>query len=671
MCGIFGQGTNTPRKINQGNIKILGMANETRGKDSCGITFDGQIYHGIDDTKLFKDFIKGKQFNAKNYPIMFGHTRNSSVGSVSDHNCHPFGFGKNKTDTGYKFIGVHNGTLFNHEELAEKYKLDITATYTNTDGKESIRRKIDSEIILGIIHKTKNVRVLSEYLGKAALVWTDTDMPDTIYLWSGKSKMYPNSLEDSAQEERPLFVYVESKNSFYFSSLEDSLHIIGGNSDNTAQIEYNTLYTVKNGDFKNAKKFKISRKNCYNTEAFYGGKNSACGTTKNGVGCTVTTKAEKRREIASRKWNAKHGNSSIIPLNPGLSLPFTLDNIHNDVNKFDINSYGNKTYSRKFRYWRNGHVIEGVYIYIHGFGFYLLGQTYKEALEHYHFLVGKEFFFDIGSFNTSGKDFGKGKVLYQNPDVEPMLFYFYKGIMLKDKLDYAVLINAKSDNAKTFESIAKLSYLSCHPVVDLSYSRTDNENQGIYKEGVLYTGSVDGLLFERKYFVKDGNLYRVEEKSIAKSPIGFKALLDQRKEENNLICAYREDSNNSYPKGDLRVIAASVDFIVEMEDSIQRTEDEHDLENEINWQEAVELNRSNQNDDKFLENMENAKNTEQDINQLVEEKLNEYLLEPLKAFQNCKQELEIDIFKGNKRAKEAIMLLDNMSNFLREYIEKE
>src|SRR5436190_1430953 len=172
MCGIFGQSTSNPSKLNQANIRILGMFNESRGKNSCGITYDDEIYHGLLTEKLFTDFMKGRDFKAEHNPLMFGHTRSASSGVVNEFNAHPFGFGINRKTGGYKFIGVHNGTLYNQEELAKQYGVEITQKYTNEYKTELTRTKIDSEILLEIIHRTRSFDVLSSYIGRAALVWT-------------------------------------------------------------------------------------------------------------------------------------------------------------------------------------------------------------------------------------------------------------------------------------------------------------------------------------------------------------------------------------------------------------------------------------------------------------------------------------------------------------------
>ena len=119
MCGIFGMTTNSPRKINEGYVKILGIYNESRGKNSCGITYDGEIYYGVDKDALVSNFFKGRTFKPKEFSYIFGHTRQSSVGIVNRYNAHPFGYGENNINQGYETCLVHNGTLLNYEELAK------------------------------------------------------------------------------------------------------------------------------------------------------------------------------------------------------------------------------------------------------------------------------------------------------------------------------------------------------------------------------------------------------------------------------------------------------------------------------------------------------------------------------------------------------------------------
>lgn len=697
QCGIFGQSTNTPKKLNQSNVKILGMFNESRGKHSCGITYDGEVYHGIDDTKLFTDFMKHQTFDAKAYPLMFGHTRQSSVGVINNFNCHPFAFGINKKETGYKFIGVHNGTLLNYEELAEKYEIDLNDEYLDKQGDTRIRRKIDSEILLEIIYKTKNLKVLSDYNGKAALVWTDTDMPDTIYLWSGKSKPCETSPLNLAEEERPMIVYVENKNSFYFSSLKESLYAIGGNDKNTFQIEYNTVYIVKNGNFRGAKTFRVSRKNNYNSEGWgknsaYGGNNSAVNQISNAPG----RYREALKEYALKKKNNEIENSVPLLLNSGENWKMPeIKNIYQDKSVYDVKVYKNKTYTKHFRYYRSGSLLEGIFIYIAGFGFYDLGQTSKAADEMFECIIGLDWIKEEEEFDFVGTFRGMGKVLYHDVNIKPIYHYIIEGVLVKDRLDYEVLREDKLKNAEdlknTYYDHNKLSYMTIHPVIDLRQTSKEDGNQEIYKDGRLFTGEVDGLCFEKRYHVTRGNLKKVVYKDYpSSSPIPKVVDLFEK---TSIIGIDKNDVKNpiniSLPFNS-KVLDLSENFIENMEDSILRSEgidpaDNDEFEEEMNWQEQHELNRSKEktlevkdawSDAEFLKNLEETdmKNDElaekNDIDSLIYEKLNEHLADTVIAFQECKKEI-IELNLGdNPTSKEAILLLDNMSGFLDEYLRK-
>src|SRR5690606_10961247 len=109
--------------------------------------------------------------------------------------------------------------------------------------------------------KSKGFKPLSFYNGGAALAWYIPDS-DTVCLFSGESKSYEYS--QTTTIERPLHVWIIDDNTFTFSSEEDPLLVIGALKEDVFQIETNTVYIIKNGDFKNAKKLKISRNNNIN-----------------------------------------------------------------------------------------------------------------------------------------------------------------------------------------------------------------------------------------------------------------------------------------------------------------------------------------------------------------------------------------------------------------------
>ena len=131
MCGIFGHAGDSPKKVNIDKLNMLGVLNEVRGVDSCGLTMDGGILKGIDWLAKYRNFISFYDISSPRIvPTVIGHTRKSTVGVNSMANAHPFGFGslklKSFKEEGFKFVGVHNGTLLNHTEFAGARKLPLT-----------------------------------------------------------------------------------------------------------------------------------------------------------------------------------------------------------------------------------------------------------------------------------------------------------------------------------------------------------------------------------------------------------------------------------------------------------------------------------------------------------------------------------------------------------------
>jgi len=264
MCGIFGQSTNKPENLDVNAVHILGIYNIERGKMSCGLSWDGDVQYGLGFDKLYTDFIVDREIKPTKIPIMIGHTRQPSYGmAITEENAHPFGFGTSKNKEGYEMIFCHNGTLKNHKELAKKYNIDLSEKVQRMShgghSYESTRDKIDSEILGEILYRTKKFHVLSEYIGAAALAWTWIDEPNKLYLWSGASKQTQGSLLITEVEERPMNVYCKNENTMFFSSLSDSLTVLGASKKDDLQIDYNTVYIITDGDFANAEKHKVSR----------------------------------------------------------------------------------------------------------------------------------------------------------------------------------------------------------------------------------------------------------------------------------------------------------------------------------------------------------------------------------------------------------------------------
>ena len=232
MCGIVAWAGKNPKKFNVGNFTSIGIQNEERGIDSCGVMIDGEIEIGIGETAKFRSFAAKVGIpQPEKIPVVIGHTRKTSVGTIHLRNAHPFGFGKTDLYPN-RFIGVHNGTLYNMDDICGKFGVKERQTLK----KGQWRKKIDSEMILESLYRSNSYQVLSEYYGLAALVFHDVNEPNVIYAYRGASVKRGGGADDTVYYERPLFYYQETRNSLYISSIKESLYSIGGTDDTVGEF---------------------------------------------------------------------------------------------------------------------------------------------------------------------------------------------------------------------------------------------------------------------------------------------------------------------------------------------------------------------------------------------------------------------------------------------------
>lgn len=206
MCGIAGIVNTTPKIFDYSTFCSLGISNDTRGGDSCGIFIDGFYEYGVGDNKLFSNYFQhSKLLNQITHStVALVHCRKASVGNISEKTAQPVIISNNNK---VEFVLMHNGTIYNYKELAKKYIPNINITDMT-----------DSQVMAHIFYNS-GYDVLQEYNGSAVFVIVDyrNGNPRTL-LFRGSSKKYMYSATGEA--ERPLYYCIDKENhELVFSSI--------------------------------------------------------------------------------------------------------------------------------------------------------------------------------------------------------------------------------------------------------------------------------------------------------------------------------------------------------------------------------------------------------------------------------------------------------------------
>lgn len=186
----------------------MGVRNDSRGGDSCGVFIDGVVEYGVDKKKLFIDFFRESPIlnTTEKCNIALGHCRKASVGKVGLETAQPVIIYNDQG--GIDYVLIHNGTIHNYKELAKKYIPNI-----------DIKGLTDSQVMAHIFYHT-GYEALNEYNGGAVFVIHDYRIDQSL-IFKGHSKKSNTAKEQ--EEERPLF-YCWHNGRFAFSSIFETLY---------------------------------------------------------------------------------------------------------------------------------------------------------------------------------------------------------------------------------------------------------------------------------------------------------------------------------------------------------------------------------------------------------------------------------------------------------------
>lgn len=222
MCAIIGVSSTNP--VDKSDIKILYLMAEGRGGHGCGFT---------NGKKTIKSAIKAYEYVHKVIPKEFpnyicdfvGHTRFATIGDKgADKNAHPFKKGN--------FIGVHNGSIYNHEDIAEL--IDSEA-------------EVDSEVLYEMIAKFGLRKTLPLLQGILALSYYDL-RDKSIYLYRNNKPLhigYKYTVDDDGKKLHT---------SLFWATLPEYLKAI--DCVDIRQIQEHSLVKIKNGRIVHSKQLK-------------------------------------------------------------------------------------------------------------------------------------------------------------------------------------------------------------------------------------------------------------------------------------------------------------------------------------------------------------------------------------------------------------------------------
>lgn len=379
MCGIFGWHGNNPRTYNPYKIAILGLLNDSRGGDGCGLSVNGQIQKSAGKIEKFSEFLSEEVYNfllSNKENTVLGHARKTSVGLSNLQNTHPFGHGEYKD--GYEVILTHNGTIHNYTDLAQKYEIDIEGG-------------TDSYMLSKFLHEDfdKFLKVLSEYNGAAAIAAYDR-VKNVFIVFKGESKKWESA--QTTEEERPLHLVYVNKSNFYYSSEEKHLIAAGFPKEKIINLKTNTVFVFQNGNL--ISKYEVDRSKVIQNKVY---KSSVAIVPRNNYGQSsiefTNNKGAYSQEDYDDYYYEAYGSyygqhQSYVEKNKenqwdkyrskSKDEGFTTKTVDNMMSSYKKIEEGKQIYFHKNRYYIAGGLIANGYCYLDNSGKVLPYSIYRD-----------------------------------------------------------------------------------------------------------------------------------------------------------------------------------------------------------------------------------------------------------------------------------------------------